>query len=1376
MGVGSSTMQNPVSQSSFHRPAGAALSQRSSDSVSTDTLKNILQQAGVDTAKVPKEVLQSPDLLQSLASKKLLTPSTNTPARNEQIHEVVAQMSAQHRQGKELSGTVDLTNLSEFKKVVGSLVDKLNQNEPGFKGATGEYQQSLNKLLSDPSVGEKEKLSKAGDLLEKMSGAIKSDKKHVSPEAEMLSGVGKYAKSAQTRDKISVDTKNAFDEMSGLVIDTKSRKDTLDGFSKKIGAADSELGAKLKDGFEKITNDPGLSRKEQTQAAAQLLRNEAGGKRTEPFAEMLKMAVSLENGVSKQQFGDTQKAEISDINSQVYKLIDDKDPDSVRTLRDLKEIATFVSDTPFMSNKAKNAEMTDVLREMSEQPELQKDENKALKEKITKLADSLGEQVKSEEPKKYELKLSDKNHASFTPAGEGNRTKVDVAVNGKIPGIGGGGLGVTTNGSHLQKLSANAEIPVHPGVTVGGKAEYKTDTAQAEQKIVTTTSMQGGPKVTVGDSDNGVTVGANGSRVKETTFDSKMHVLENVPVDPEASKAAFNFPGSKLSSETLKELKQDATELNAVRDGTEKLSDQLKRAGIIQQDLKVPSGYSAAAAMDVTTTSGSVEVGLKTGGKMALGVAVSGESKATTEIGDRMDALQNNPDLMAQNLKRFKMDDVSDALKKSEELKGDSADGIIDLDKLKTRVKQMILENLGDAQNYQGALRQTTKHSKEDTLSQKSSDPAEKRFQAQFDKQAKLDKKEIQKDYGTGGETRTLDKMLVKHAALMQAYENIETAQNNSGRAGRPTKPISTRLESFDAMQQSNIQALNLAVSSKVDKKAANDAQFGELLKDADQQLRSPNATIGLNTLKQLQKVTPESTEKHFKVDVSFPGFKINADVASKPAMKAGEQSELTATVQTENLLSQVLGKVVDKLQNNDKIQSEEPISDSAKTDNKETAKTFAESIKSDWKGSSKLEVGFKDGKFDHVKAETSASVRLGTLITAPKIKAEANIELTKQKKPDNSGETEMVRTSHVKLDIDLKMGDKLAEALAGKLTKKEGEAPEELVADLKKFGSHSTLEVDYEKGKFKSSSLESKLDLKAGPATVQGSLKIEHKSVPKEGGADGETEIKRDSTYTAGLNAKLTDGMVDKIDKEMFKGKMPEGVKKDLKAAGSDSSLEVKYENGKFASSTVTNKTNISAGPSTLKGSVEVAHKSVPKEGGADGETEIKRDTTYKLDVGSKLTEGMIGKIGDKFFEGNIPEDVKKNLEAAKNDSSLEVKYEGGEFKSSSVSTQTHMQVAGMTADVSIARTVKAEEDENGDVKNKPETTIKIKANQEFDQSALDKFAKKLEKEHGVDLGGKLTLPPAMQNVDLADLEIKIADGKTEVSGTVLGKALKKS
>lgn len=1278
MGVTFSFLNQAQTKPAFN-PQIVGTSAVAADAGGTEQLKHILEQAGVDVSKVPKQLLQSPELLDSLAAKKLLLPTESNTTRNAQIQEVVTQMSAQLRLGNEANSTIDLTNLSEFKKVAETLLERLNQSatEPGFKGITGPSQEKLKSVFADPELTNKEKLTKASGIIEEMVGFVKSEKKTVSSELQMLQGVGRYAASAQLTEKLSADTKNAFNEMSGILVDTKTRDADIAGITKRVKSSDPELGEKLAEGFSKITNDATLSLKEQSKAAAKLLRNAAEGKRVEPFTDMLKTAVKLENDVSRHQFTDQQKTELRDINAEISKLIEGDDPDAVRTLRDLKVLAVVVGHTPYMSNKAKNEELADILEDITEQPELKKAENKEVKAKIEKFALSLGETPKQAAPKPTELKLNNNNKVSYTPQGPGNRAELDANASLNIAGA-GGKVGVAMKGSHLQRLELGANIPVQPGVTVGGEVKYSASAEAKEDKIVQQTTWQGGPKVGVGIGEQAINVGLKGNYSVEKTFENKMHVLENIPIDSAAVKAAYSVDGSKLTRPTVDALKHDAEQLNAVRDGAEKLSAQLKSAGIVEQDLKVPQGYSAAVAMDTTSAKGALDVGLKAGGILSLGVSIETGYKAETKVGDRIAAMQDFPELMDKTLQRYKMDDVKDLLDKSEEVGDSDAGSILEREKLKTRVKNMISDNLNEAQRYQSALRQTTSHSKEDRLVQTAGDPEQKRMMAQLEKLAKQEKSSVEKENHTGSVSRTLDKMLIKHAALTQAYKNLTEQTDGEPKLAQPTHTLSTRFKSFDEAQKLRTDALDLAIPKRVELKAAKDAQFSTLLEEANEQLQEPNATLKLNTLRQLQRVTPESSEKYFKIDVKFPGASVQAEIASKPAMKAGEEHELTATLRTNNALSKVIERIVDKVQNNGKVQEEEATSDAVKKDNKETAGSIADGIKSDWKGgTTKLEVGFKGGKFDHAIASTEATVTLGFTRLSPRLHGEANLEFRKQLKDD--GTSEVVRSSNVKLDIGLDLSKgKLAEKLADKFTRREGQTPpEQLIKDLKSTANNSHLEVNYDAGKFKSSKLESKLNLAAGPVKTQASMAIEYKSVAKEGGADGETEIKR--------------------------------------------------------------------------------------------------DTTYKLNVDSKLTDGMIEQIGDKFFGGNMPDGVKANLKAAKNGSAVETKYEDDQFKSSSVSTNTTLQIGGTTAKVGITRTVKAEKDDNGDIQNKPETVIKINANQKLSQKSLDKLAEKLEKDFGIDLDSKLTIPPKMENTDLADLEVKIADGKTEVKGTVLGKKINK-
>ena len=253
------------------------------------------------------------------------------------------------------------------------------------------------------------------------------------------------------------------------------------------------------------------------------------------------------------------------------------------------------------------------------------------------------------------------------------------------------------------------------------------------------------------------------------------------------------------------------------------------------------------------------------GATLSFGVDFNASRNYQTNIGERFVYLQNNPEALEKSLQKSSLKDTLTLLYKSYQLSNphtlsdDASSELQQREALKGNVKRAIIDNLKDQQDYVASLWLTFESRQDSFISNL------QEYSTQFGLPAKLiataseNKRRIESDLvedseSVNNEITTLDTMLIKHVALVQAYGNlVDTIDDFAAHFFNTDVHDYLRLVTRDSDPQefSAADITQIELFADIDN---SESEFQLFLYTANVELMSSKARASLSTLKQLQK------------------------------------------------------------------------------------------------------------------------------------------------------------------------------------------------------------------------------------------------------------------------------------------------------------------------------------------------------------------------------------------------------------------------------------------------------------------------------------------------------------------------------------------
>lgn len=1072
-----------------------------------NAVANALKTAGIDTKSVPDAVLNSPDLKKALDDKGLTSLQPGDTAGKRAVQSLVSEMTTKHLNSKK-DAAVDLSDPQALQKVTSSLLGQINR-DPKLAESTKPLQDKLKATLESPNLFGEEKMAAASDILKEITGKVKAyTAPAVSNPTTLLDGLSSYLGQAKLASTVNADVRNAADEMAGVKIDTGSRDKKLKSAMFDLAKIDPEGSKQLKANLDKISGDSTLTHKEQSGKIASALEQFAGAGTHPTIKGMKKLAAEIRTEASDVKITDKQSKEIKETSKEVSTaltkaLIQGHTASDVEGAKASLKMIELYAGNDQISDQRKADGIKSELTHLANDPILNTESNQKLKAKIESLAEGLGSPDKSN-AKPLEASLGLYNNVKITPGANGALPTVEGNLSQSVAG-GKITASKTPDSFKAEITSPPIMTPVGPmnvalaGSIGGSSAKQDDGTVKQSGNFSVNPNVKGVGAPPGKGATDGVNVGVKIDYSKETTFQSMQQVAENIPTDPAAEKAARQLPGSKLSNETIKTLKTDAESLNRARDETAVLSAALQKAGAIDGELKMPEGYSTKAADQKTTMGASIDANHKAGGKVTAGGSLGVVNTHQTTAGDKVDFLQKNEAAMEASLKKHNLGDVAALLEDSKTTStGTAADIEVREDK-KAQIKQMILDNLNDQREYVDTMRKTADHKGGAPLVGGVKNSVIANLQNSMAAEAGQKKSGIEDKLGTasmfgGNETRTLDKMLVKHTALTQAYNNLSGSQP-----------------------------------------AGADDDFQALMKSASNEMMSPDVSVKRETLKQLQMASRDTSTTEIDAKVTVGKVNVDAKVEVKPLENKNAEREVTVKLDAKNLtnlgLSSAVGAIASHVNKGG--------ADSAtKAENETSARTAADLVKDNYMDNSTLEVGLKGGKVDSLKASTEHTIKIANDSSdidkkgaATYSNVQVSVAYDAKNTEDDNGQKEWKGTQTFKLSGNLKLSPGNADALISKMGIKDEKTAADVKSSLTLSGDNASVELQREGGEFKSLKVANNTSVTVGSHVVDAGIAFSKTAEKDDSGA---TKEKSETTVTLKLTQIMDQKTLDAVAKNM--------------------------------------------------------------------------------------------------------------------------------------------------------------------------------------------------------------------------------------------------
>ena len=274
----------------------------------------------------------------------------------------------------------------------------------------------------------------------------------------------------------------------------------------------------------------------------------------------------------------------------------------------------------------------------------------------------------------------------------------------------------------------------------------------------------------------GLKAGLNYTRSKAKVHKTLGQLVDDIAAKPDSAKKALGGAAGKKARQDINHLHAQAKQQSSIRNNIHQTNHALQAVGLLKPDeeLLMTPGYTRKLPQHRIIHAGQLSATAALGAgitpQKALGLSAS--AAANIEIAQefdyspKLDKMLSSHALLEHNIDKFSLDDIK---KLKKEIAATPKNKVVDLSIKRQEVKLRILANLNDFKQYSQSVRN------HDSASQSSS-----KFRRAFDRatgrgtestQDVADRKHLLENrLNTHGRAQTLDKLLVKHAALHAMY------------------------------------------------------------------------------------------------------------------------------------------------------------------------------------------------------------------------------------------------------------------------------------------------------------------------------------------------------------------------------------------------------------------------------------------------------------------------------------------------------------------------------------------------------------------------------------------------------------------------------
>lgn len=491
-----------------------------------------------------------------------------------------------------------------------------------------------------------------------------------------------------------------------------------------------------------------------------------------------------------------------------------------------------------------------------------------------------------------------------------------------------------------RKTTGGVDISRQTTGSVGVMAGFKGD------------SLTGNPETTIAIAE----ATASYSHKRTNTFSSDKELLQDIAEDPTRAKktaaSGLDDRASSLLSRAkskndgvrahMNDLHHTAQKQNAIRNNTEKLSNDLQQLGVLKEGemLRLPEGQiaekmSAEKAVHTGALKGSAALGRFFAPGATASGSLTGEAKVnvSTSYEATLARLLKNDDEREKAIAKYKLTDVAELNKELENLTGNDAESLTKKALILETVKDKILENLSELDHYESSLRKKDVQEKGSRVS-----ALQQRMIDRLSTNPTSEHIQIERELGTKGRTQTLDKLQTKHAALMKLYKElnkpVELTQNKDN---TKTSTVSTQESQLNQTNSANqtwrLNPLTTATLERPDNKrvldqlgidttetkerlqSSNKDAFDTMLEQANADLHKPNVNLSEKTKKAMHIAKNERTQDvtaKFSVSANFAGTGVAIDGSyTKPifAKPGATESSMEFSLKGEGVLGSTLAR-----------------------------------------------------------------------------------------------------------------------------------------------------------------------------------------------------------------------------------------------------------------------------------------------------------------------------------------------------------------------------------------------------------------------------------------------------------------------------------
>lgn len=863
-------------------------------------IKTLLD-ADIDTSTFPTPFLDSPELFNALKERKLLVIDLGDDAAKNRVQELVSDLSSKHIQGKPLVPNINLSDIHELGDRLATFAQVLQTKD--FE-AGKKLSDNLNTILQSDELDNREKQNKIASLLFHIAREL--DSNNTSDIASVMERLTKHLIHDELSDRLKVKQQNASDKIDGSRIDIQKYTSELQSLTTQLQTENPQLANLLDTQLESITHHHHMSDKEKANKLIEVLNNaitQYSDTNTQTINDQLKLTKkTIADDVSDIHITAARKSALKDVVSEVTtqkKELGEK----------LSQETNELFDDPFLTNEEKSSKIKTLLAEAV--ADLKKNNTLSTKNNTLSVLTNKLEKVVSELNKPNNVTTNrvvgyDSFHADQTPTTPNHEGKMaaKLAEKALLGGV-SAAIGGEITGSQVTSVSGKVSAPIgHTKVEIHGSVNNQS--IQHDNESIQEGSLQQiGGSISAGP----LSIGSNFTHANINTFNDVAHLAQHIHLDERAATTAMILEGSQMTTQELATLTVYANDASQIRDEADKLTQDLRTLGVLMEseELKAPVVHNSTLPHQETATmvDGHISGKLGFNDLITMTGKATAVRKETTKVafGDKVDQLHNNAKAMEANLKEHNLDSTLELRNRAANLNQDPTGNMKERNLLKSELKNQILANLTQQQAYISAIRL----GKEQPITSQNGSSLMNgvgrladSITSLFQEEKKDAKSKIEQSLNTTNETETLDKLLVNHAALTQAYYSlIETGSKQGQQFIPPTSPIDS-----SSSQNILLDVLHLEQNPKMADEAIEEAQFLTLLHTAKQELASPNTTLSLETMKKIQTVSKEIEKDFistFQFQASFGVGNVYAEVSHK---RPFEQSEVGQERLSETLIN----------------------------------------------------------------------------------------------------------------------------------------------------------------------------------------------------------------------------------------------------------------------------------------------------------------------------------------------------------------------------------------------------------------------------------------------------------------------------------------